>query len=343
MRVGRVLIAIILTSVQIPAAASSRPTYADVIEMFRVGQDREALDSLRMLTATQVARGSETLLMAFREHPAQSGAVAGSMRLAALLHTEYAFIVRAERNGLEFRHQITIALAYIDRLAAGDRKSAFVRTWWLMAIGFLHQQFAVTEAKEFAARARASVGDSPDLYTAIGATEEMEWTQRHEADGPSSFKGDLKEAERAFRSALTAEPNQIEARLRLGRVLTLRGEQDEALKVLEQIGDGTDDGFRYLARLFEGDAFERHGDLAAAERQYLAAIPILPTAQSAHLALAHVRHVIGARTKAAAEIRITTQDQVTGDTADPWFWYARGMFWHANVYFESLVRFARQS
>ena len=313
-----------------------------MIELFRAGRDQAALDTLGLLTPKEVATGRDALVTAFSsQQPDQASRAAAGMRLAALLHTEYALSLRARSRGLEFRNQINIALIYIEHLAARDRTSAFVRTWWLMVIGFLHQQFAVVEAKEFAARARESVGDSPDLYLAMGATEEMEWTQRHEVDGSSSFKGDLKEAERAYRSALAAQPDLVEARLRLGRVLTLRGEP-EALKVLGQIGDGTDEGFRYLARLFEGDAFERHADLAAAERQYLAAIPLLPTAQSAHIALAHVRHVTGARAKAAAEMRITTQDRVTGDTADPWFWYSRGMFWHANAYLDALLRFARQ-
>jgi tetratricopeptide (TPR) repeat protein len=313
-----------------------------VIELLRTGQDQAAIDALDLLTSKEVATGRDTLVIAFQsQQQDQARGAAADIRLAALLHTAHAIRQRARGRGLEFRNQINIALAYIEKLAARDRSSAFVRTWWLMVIAFLHQQFAVVEAKEFAARARESVGDSADLYLAMGATEELEWTQRHEADGSSSFKGDLKEAERGYRNALAAQPHLVEARLRLGRVLTLRGEP-EALKVLEQIRDSTDEGFLYLARLFEGDAFERQGDLAAAERQYLAAIALLPTAQSAHLALAHVRHVMGARTNAAAEMRITTQDRVTGDTADPWFWYARGMYWHGDAYFDALLRFARQ-
>jgi tetratricopeptide (TPR) repeat protein len=342
MRVSRVLIAIILASAQVGAASSSERTYADVIEIFRAGQDQEALDALKMLSFLEVVAGRDRLMKASgdsRLPPPKR--VAADMELAVLLHTIYALRERAQRSP-EFRNQINIALAYIGRLKAGDRKSAFVQTWWVMVIAFLHQQFAVVDAKDFAARARESVDDFPDLYIAIGATEEMGWTQRHEADGSEGFKGDLKEAERAYRSALAADPNLVEARLRLGRVLTLRGDP-ESLKVLEQIDAGTTDGgFRYLARLFEGDAFERQGDLAAAERQYRAAILLLPTAQSAHIALAHVQHVMGARTKAAAETRVTTQDRVTQDAADPWFWYPRGMFWHANVYLDALLRHARQ-
>lgn len=325
-----------------PFHLSAPRTYSEIIDLFRAGLDKEALDALKLLPSLQVASGRDALMKAAgdsRLPPPRP--VAADMQLAALLHTEYALRERAQRS-LEFRNQINIALGYIERVKAGDRKSPFVRIWWVMVIAFLHQQFAVVDAKDFAARARESVDDFPDLYMAIGATEEMGWTQRHEAEGGEGFRGDLKEAERAYRSALAADSSLVEARLRLGRVLTLRGDP-ESVKVLQQIdGVATDKGFRYLARLFEGDAFERQSDLAAAERQYLAAIALLPTAQSAHIALAHVQHVMGARTKAAAETRVTTQDRVTKDTADPWFWYPRGMFWHADVYLEALLKVARQ-
>jgi tetratricopeptide (TPR) repeat protein len=326
---------------QTPASPSRR--YADVIELYRTSEARlPALKDLAALSETDVALGRDALLTAFdSKEPAQVLRAAAAMRVAVLLHTEQAFSERTRGNTLEVRHQINFALVYIERLASRDPASPFVRKWWLMVIAFCHQVFAVADARQFADRARKSVGDSPELYLAMGATDELEWTQRHEADGSPYFKGDLKEAERAYRSALAAQPDLVEARVRLGRVLTLRGDP-EAVKVLEGIGDGADEGFRYLARLFEGDDFERRGDLAEAERRYLAAIPLMPAVQSAHVALAHLRHSMGARAKAAEEVEITTRDRVTADTADPWFWYARGMFWHAVPYFNDLLTLARE-
>ena len=344
MRVGRVLVVIILSSA--PAAGqtitSAGRSYAEIIELYRALDRAPALTELADLPAKDVTHGRDALLEAFASKwPDDTLRAAAMMRLAALMHTEFAFSERARRNTSQFRYQINIALVYIEKLAARDRASPFVRMWWLMTIALFHQQFSLANARDFANRAHESVGDSAELYLAMGATEELGWTQQHEADGTAGLNGDLHEAGRSYRSALAAKPDLDEARLHLGRVLTLLGDR-EAVQVLEGVAAASDEGFRYLARLFEGDDFERRGEVAEAERRYLAAIPLMPTAQSAHVALAHVRHVMGARAKAGEGVRITAQDRVTADTADPWFWYARGTFWHAAPYFDNLLALARK-
>lgn len=348
-RATRVLVAIVLmcgvAAAQTPASRAR--TYAEIIELYRTSEDRRpALAALAALSERSVAAGRDAILKMFDASLRDRRAVA-TVRLAALLHTEQGLSERARGNGFEYRRQLNDAAIYIDRLAARDRTSPFVRKWWVMLVAFSHQSFpagdafAVVDARQFADRARKTVGESPDLFLAMGVTDELEWTQRHDADTAPGFKGDLKEAERAYRSALAAQPDLVEARVHLGRVLTLRNDP-QAIKVLEESADATDEGFRYLARLFEGDDFERRGDLAEAERRYLAAIGLLPNAQSAHIALAHLRHALGARVKAADGIALTAQNRVTDDTADPWFWYARGMFWHAVTYFDELLALARQ-
>ena len=178
-------------------------------------------------------------------------------------------------------------------------------------------------------------GDSALLLLALGATEEMGWSLHQEEDAPPFVDGDLKEAERDYRQALVISPELVEARLRLGRVLALR-KDDEAAKILEQIGEGIEAPYQYLARLFQGDLYERVGKLQDAERQYLAAVAVMPESQSAFLALAHVRHAQGARAQAAQDVRVTTGARGVPDTADPWFWYARGTDWRGLVYFDDL-------
>jgi hypothetical protein len=53
-------------------------------------------------------------------------------------------------------------------------------------------------------------------------------------------------------------------------------------------------------------------------------VSLIPTAQSAYLALAHVRHARGARAEAAEDVRSTAQASGVGDISDPWFLYSRG-------------------
>ena len=53
-------------------------------------------------------------------------------------------------------------------------------------------------------------------------------------------------------------------------------------------------------------------------------ITLSPRAQSAHIALAHVRHLSGARQEAAEIIRNAAGDRTAAEEADPWFWYGVG-------------------
>jgi hypothetical protein len=93
---------------------------------------------------------------------------------------------------------------------------------------------------------------------------------------------------------------------------------------------------RYLARLFEGEALERSGKVAEAEQRYFAAFAAVPRAQSARLALAHLRHLNGQRAEATATVRATAEDRGATEDTDPWFWYARGLLWRAPEYLQGL-------
>jgi tetratricopeptide (TPR) repeat protein len=332
---GRVLfIVVVLFCEAITVAKQS--SYTDVIELYRRGQDEAALHGLAALTPKEVTAARDALLKAFDiSSGEESNRVAGTIRAAVLLHTTRAFVVRSHGDFNEFAIQFKIASTYIDKLASRDRRGAFVRTWRLQVLASLHGQMAVAAAREFGRRERDPAGDPPELLLALGATEEIGWALHRDSDTDPGVNGDLKEAERNYRQALVIMPDLTEARLRLGRVLALRGDGD-ALKNLEQIGPGSEEPYRCLARLFEGEIFEERGDLAEAERRYLAAVSLVPTAQSAYMALAHVRHARGARGEAAEDIRSTTRAPDVPDTADPWFWYARGTSWRGFKYSDDL-------
>jgi tetratricopeptide (TPR) repeat protein len=339
--------ALLIGSVFTPCALSAQlpPTspYVHVLDLYRAGQDQAARRALAELTSAEIERGQQTLLKEFDSTVGdQSSRAAVSMRVAALIHTERAIAAYDRDNVPEWRYQIGMARTYVEKLASRDRSAPFPRTWWLMTLAYLQGRFALRVAKDVGDWAHDSVGDSPDLFLAIGATQEMGWTAQHEEGADSPFKGDLKDAERAYRSALAAQPGLVEARLRLGRVLTLHGDTEGAVRTLAAIGEGSEAPYRYLARMFEGDLFERRGDATEAARRYLAATALLPRAQSAYVALAHVRHTTGARAAAAADVRVTTLDTLVPDAGDPWFWYPRGLSWRANGYLDDLREMMRQ-
>jgi tetratricopeptide (TPR) repeat protein len=320
--------------------ASSTP-YAQILDLYRAGETRAALLDLAKLTSDQIAPGKDALLKAFDSRiPAEAERAAASMRIAALVHTESAIGVRDGHDTPEWRYQIGVARTYVEKLASRDSGAGFPRTWWLLVTAYLQGEFALATAKEFGEWAHHSVGDDPELLLAVGATQEMGWTG-HEADGNFPFNGDLKDAERAYRHALAAQPDLFEARLRLGRVLTLRGDTGGAVRLLAEIGESAEREHRYLARMFEGDAFERMGNDAEAERRYLAATALLPEAQSAHLGLAQVRHKRGARAEAAESLRATTHGKTAPDTSEPWFRYSCGLSRHTSRYLEELLAMVR--
>ena len=325
------LIGVCVALVRSPDAAASSPqshkaSYTDVIELYRHGEDELALKQLNMLTYADIATGRKAVL--------NSGAA--SIRSAAILHTVRAFAARAHDDVLEFQHHFRYARGYVSFLMSRERSlPPFVQTWILFVMSSYHGQRAVLAAREFGRGAHDPHGDSALLLLALGATEEMGWAMHQQEDAPANVDGDLKDAERDYRQALVISPALVEARLRLARVLALR-KDEESTGIFEQIGDGIEAPYQYLARLFEGELLEHAGKLSDAERQYSVAVAIIPESQSAFLALAHVRHAQGARAQSAQDVRVTTGAKGVPDTADPWFWYSRGTAWRGPVYLDDL-------
>ena len=334
--VGAVVIGLVLCHVGTAWSQGARTPYIEAIDLYRQGAEEVALQKLADLMSDEIAGGRDALFTALASKSvAESERAAATMRGAVMLHTGRAFWAFERNNNGAFRFQLTFAQAYVDKLAALDRHAPFVRTWRLLVLALLQEGRSLVGAEQFARRAHDPGGDSPELLLALGATEEMAWWIRHEEEGDPGVGGDLKDAERHYRQALIVDPTFIEARVRLGRVLTLRKDA-EGMKVLGQIDQSAETPYQYLARLFEGDMLEQRGDNADAERRYAAAITLLPTAQSARIALAHVRHARGARSEAARDIRSSAGASDVPDTSDPWFWYGRGTAWRAPGYLEQL-------
>ena len=328
-------IGVVLCHVVNASAQVSTP-YIQAVDLFRRGEDQLALNRLAGIVTNEVNHERNALFTAFdSKRREESERAAATMRGAAMLHTARAFAALNRDNVGEFRYQLLFAQTFVDKLASRDRRAVFVRTWPLMVLAVLHEGRMVLAATEFGRRVRDPGGDSPELLVALGATEEMAWWIHHEEDTDPGVKGDLKDAERQYRQALILSPTFVEARLRLGRVLALREEPD-GIKILGQIGESAESPYRYLARLFEGDVFEKRGDTAEAERRYSEAVSLMPTAQSAYMALAHVRHTRGARAEAAQDVRSSAGARNVPDTADPWFWYSRGTAWRGPGYVDEL-------
>jgi tetratricopeptide (TPR) repeat protein len=100
--------------------------------------------------------------------------------------------------------------------------------------------------------------------------------------------GQLNRAAAWLRESLESDSTNLLARLHLGRVQSLRNQNDDALTLLRQASASDDPAVAYLAFLFSGAVHERAGLLAASVQDYRAAIERFPLNQAAHIALSAV-------------------------------------------------------
>ena len=333
-------------------AATPVPSYTDIVTMYRAGVFADAVAALRRLGAGEIDLGVKALRRA---------SSADRVRAAVLLHTEAAMAARRRQDVEGWTRHYDIAAALIasvddDRAARevwrdpvsaapaaplGERavlarSAGFVPTWRLLVIAVHESHGNIQHAVTAGTIARTRGGDTAELLLALGAAQEMGWTWGHDGDRESPL-GDLALADDLYRKALVLDPTLLEARLRLGRILALRGHIEASLGLLRSIGTGDEAASVYLARLFEGESLERSGRLDEAERAYADAAGAMPRAQSAAIAAAYLRHADGRRPDAASRIQATMTDSEPLDAAaDPWYWYTRGTAWRAAGYLATL-------
>jgi tetratricopeptide (TPR) repeat protein len=138
-----------------------------------------------------------------------------------------------------------------------------------------------------------------------------------------SEAAEIRQAEALFRRALDRQPDHVEARLRLGRTLFMRGRAQDAAEELRRAHAAAgDDLLKYYAAMFLGRAEEALGNLEAASDLYSRASTLYPTAQSpyvAHSALARRRGDRAGALDAMEQVFELAANYPYGD--DPWWTY----------------------
>jgi tetratricopeptide (TPR) repeat protein len=131
---------------------------------------------------------------------------------------------------------------------------------------------------------------------------------------------ELAEAQRFFSTALALDPRLVEARVRLGRVLALRGRIAEAITQLRQASLAeTEPLIRFYGFLFLGSALEKQRDYPLARDAYTRALDLFPHSRSANLALARLEWRFG--DAEAMTGRLTAALDPADGTGDPWQTY----------------------
>jgi hypothetical protein len=240
----------------------------------------------------------------------------------------------------------------LDRVRPVDSKTALkttpdpggddtVRRWYLASCAFM-VSISRIDPPHFD-RALELFPNDPDMLFFAGSVHEVFAGVRTQSairsmDAPRGVTFDvqteaaeLRRAEQLYKRALERNPALVEARIRLGRVLGVRGRHEEAVKELRLGLAATEPLLRYYAHLFLGVEFEALSNGAEARRSYEQAVALQPNAQSALLGLSRAADQAGDRVAARSTIeRMLKLPPDDAERADPWWVYERVQARHVD-------------
>ena len=341
----------------------------EVTEQYR--SDREdAVATVALWTQREVEAGTQGLLeavgaakvaalagQATREEVAQAEATlpaAAALLSDAALHA----LDRGDPRRARWELQAAARLAHATRSTPAFE--GFARRFYLVAGVMLHGMADVAGAYKMLAEGRRLAEDDAELLLAhgavsetiaalrrydlpeeprrqLGSLDEPQFVIEGELDeGGPLPRADLADAQALYAKALKQDPGLLEARLRLGRVLLLRGRPREALPELEHVGrESPRPSQCYMARLFEGRTRERLGDPRGAATAFAAAVDRVPRGQSALVALGRALDRLGEGTRAQEAFDRALQAEVQ---RDPWLDYIKGQPDRIDALLEELRR-----
>jgi tetratricopeptide (TPR) repeat protein len=218
-----------------------------------------------------------------------------------------------------------------ESITPDPRADPFVRDWYhaTVALGHASQSFDAYQLRHglrlfprdpqllFLAGCEREAFASP-LFQAFARSVRSSFLQ-----APFGSAGnELEAAERFFRQTLDVEPGFGDARVRLGRVVGLRGRHAEAADLLQRALEGPlDPPMEYLALLFLGGERESVGQLDAAREAFRRAAGHTPAARVPHLALARVARELGDVPTMEESLKRALAPPSADEEADPWWQY----------------------
>ncbi len=326
-RVGRAAFLLLC----LPALAAAQlsddvsPAYESVLRLYVTGEREKAVSELAGWPEEQVREQVRVLGILGREARACHVCEAARalrrtpLKAALMLHSDCAEKVRRDGQAPRLHEAAAVEIARLLKDEPAGR--AFARRWYEAMAGLAQGENRWNEALEWAERGLRDYPVSAEMLLVLGSIEETVGAQAPFLDaGEALFDPDssrswserlqrrevrehLEKAHRAIRSAVAADPALLEARLRLGRVAWRLGETAEARSALEEVlSRSKDASTAFLAHLFLGRIDEDAGRLEDAARSYGVALTLVATAQSARLALSHVRLRSGDTPGARAEV-----------------------------------------
>ena len=150
----------------------------------------------------------------------------------------------------------------------------------------------------------------------------------------------LADAETYFRRALAQDPKLLEARVRLARVLLLKGRNGAAVSELASTEAAPQAGVvRYYRELFMGLVMTRTGDYASARAAYGRAAAAFPDAPSPRFGMAFAASRQADSPGTIRSVQAALQQSASiEESADPWWAYYQCAGRDADRAYETLAR-----
>ena len=201
----------------------------------------------------------------------------------------------------------------------------------------LDPDILVASAAVFETRASAEAPGDPDLPATAGTRSRPDAVSRSDDHDGRRL---LERARSHLASAVEADPQHDEARLRLGRVLYRLDRPEQAIEQLQLVRTRTADrGLKYLATVFQAAVESALDDGGAAASLYGEAIGEFE-GQSAFVGLSEAYYRQGRTLDAAAALQ---QALAHADAVDPWSAYLTGDGWHLKARLAAMRAVATQA
>ena len=333
------------------------------VDLYREGRIKEALASVGSRTASMNQVIAERILRWFEGPVPQLRDgndklippwTAQLVATLAALHMEMALRVYTERGSVDAYHtQVRTARMLFDAATKRDSSMGDRLPRWILAIGSTAhaegQHWWADEILDDGCRAHP---DHVDLLVACASVQETiaalpahilltggsdtatEEGVRFGVDSRQQAVAvrnrRLGAARRMLEHALTIKPADVEARLRLARVLGLTDDERRGEPLLETIlklDPQADRRSAFLARLLLGMIRLRQGASSDAVALFEQCVTLVPSAQSGYVALAHALHRSG-RVNDAATVTERMFNALSLPP-DPWGSYSYGQSWLA--------------
>jgi tetratricopeptide (TPR) repeat protein len=332
-------------------AAALPQDYSDMVSLYAAGDANAALWQLSSWTEGRVRRHVADLsdaVVSIRKCPSCATRLAFSrfpIRAALLLHADRE--VQQQLNPPQ-SEQVPVCgsgpqATAVEHLAAilllvDPEAGPFVKRAYLGMAGQAMWSHCFGEAAGWARSGLKHFPKDPSLLLAEGVAAEarafftmapappvmgLTPASLRKREALKAELRDLRESARqSFEEAASADPNLVEARLRLGRVLWRLGRPEPARAAFEAVlAKYAEAPQQYLAHLFLGRILEDRGELAGAEEHYRQALAMQPLSEIAAVAVSHARFLQGDVEEARHLLSAGLEAVRTRRDFDPWMSY----------------------